>query len=579
MRRPLQLHALEARLAPAVVDSLPVLPDIAGELLANVRSIALSGRAAGLRPDVFAVLGDSNSYDPHFLEGLGRSVLPAAGPGGLTADDVATVGRYSAGVDAAGNSSFTRKGLAAVSGFTVNSLLATASAEVDAVRPSVAVVTIGTNDTALTPFDQFGPLLARLVDQLTSRGVVPILVTPPHLTYTAPHSDNQAHDYGQTVADVAEQKRVPLVNLRRATDGLPGFGLGSDRVHLNSSPNGGATFGAVDLLFGQNVRGLVTLQALTRVRQAAIDYDPDSSWAAPTGWTPLAAGQAVFAVGSDAGDPGEVAVYDTDTREELGRVRPFERSFLGGVKVAVADVTGDGVPDLVAAAGYGGGPLVVVYDGRTGAEASRFFAFESGQRGGVNIAAGDTDGDGRAEIVAGAAAGGGPRVRVFRADGSPTLDFFAFDADLRTGVTVAAVGDGIATGAGVGGGPVVNLFDGHTGQERAAAFVYDPSFRGGVTLAGGDLDGDGRPELVTAPGPGGSPHIRVFDPAALGERASFQALDAADPTTGTRVAVSGRRIVVATGPGRGLAVRTLDGADAGTQRFPEQFPLAATFVG
>ncbi len=560
MRPLLSLVLLEDRLAPA-----GILPDLSGEVLAHVRGIALQGRAAGLNPNAFVKLGDSNTYRDGFFGPVGS--IPATA--GLDPADAATVGRFAG--------AFTRRGLAAYPGWNTLDVARVAGAEIDAVRPAVALITLGTNDWTY-PFDQFRGALSALVRAVAARGVVPVVTTLPVNQYAGGVFEARTQAYSRVVEEVAAAERVPLIDLRQATAGLPFSGLDDSGVHLNVSPSGGGSFTPFDRLFGQNERGFVTIQTLTRL-EAVIDFDSNSGWADPTHWTPLAAGQAVFAVGSDAGDPGEVVLYDTDTRQELGRVRPFERSFLGGVKVAVADVTGDGVSDLVAAAGYGGGPLVVVYDGRTGEVASRFFAYEPSLRGGVNIAAGDTDADGRAEIVAGAAEGGGPRVRVFRGDGTPGLDFYAFDAGLRTGVTVAAVGDGVATGAGVGGGPVVKLFDGRTGTERAAAFVYDPNFRGGVTLAGGDLDGDGRPELVTAPGPGGSPYIRVFDPATLGERASFRALDSADPATGTRVAVSGRRIVIATGPGRGLAVRTLDGADAGTQRFPERFPFAAVSVG
>jgi serralysin len=41
--------------------------------------------------------------------------------------------------------------------------------------------------------------------------------------------------------------------------------------------------------------------------------------------------------------------------------------------------------------------------------------------------------------------------------------------------------------------------------------AYDKDFRGGVSVAVGDLDGDGKAEIITGSGPGGSPQVRVFD--------------------------------------------------------------------
>jgi hypothetical protein len=68
-------------------------------------------------------------------------------------------------------------------------------------------------------------------------------------------------------------------------------------------------------------------------------------------------------------------------------------------------------------------------------------------RGGVNVAAADINGDGLAEIITGAGAGGGPHVRYFNHRGEFINHFFAYDKDLRTGVQVAAGdldGDGLA---------------------------------------------------------------------------------------------------------------------------------------
>ena len=67
--------------------------------------------------------------------------------------------------------------------------------------------------------------------------------------------------------------------------------------------------------------------------------------------------------------------------------------FTGGVRVAVGDVNGDTVPDLITGAGVGGGPHVKVYDGSNGDLIRSFLAWEAAYTGGINVAAGDTDGN------------------------------------------------------------------------------------------------------------------------------------------------------------------------------------------
>jgi hypothetical protein len=115
-------------------------------------------------------------------------------------------------------------------------------------------------------------------------------------------------------------------------------------------------------------------------------------------------------------------------------------------------VNGDGTPDVVVAAGILGGPRVAVFDGRTllpGQVPARlfndFFAFEATVRDGTFVAVGDVDGDTFGDIVVGGGPGGGPRVVVF--DGKtmvsnpaapPVVSFFADDPAVRSGVTVAS---------------------------------------------------------------------------------------------------------------------------------------------
>ena len=50
-----------------------------------------------------------------------------------------------------------------------------------------------------------------------------------------------------------------------------------------------------------------------------------------------------------------------------------------------------------------------------------------------------------------------------------------------------------------------------TATNIAGWFAYGADFHGGVNVATGNLDATPSAEIVTGPGGGGGPHIRVFD--------------------------------------------------------------------
>ena len=154
-------------------------------------------------------------------------------------------------------------------------------------------------------------------------------------------------------------------------------------------------------------------------------------------------------------------------------------------------------------------------------EVASFFAFDPAFAGGVNVAAGDVTGDGVADIITGAGPGGGPHVRVFSlaggvADGGREL------LRIRPGVRGRRQRGGRGRDrrrrgrdhhrGGPGGGPHVRAFSlaGGVVTEVASFFAYNPAFPGGVTVAAGDVTGDGVAEIITGAGPGGGPHVRAF---------------------------------------------------------------------
>jgi hypothetical protein len=125
--------------------------------------------------------------------------------------------------------------------------------------------------------------------------------------------------------------------------------------------------------------------------------------------------------------------------------------------------------------------------------------------------------------------------------------------------------DDIVTGAGPGGGPHVRVWDGATGALVSEFFAYATGFTGGVNIAVGDVNHDGAPDIVTGAGPGGGPHVRVFTQAGVLE-GEFFAYDAAF-RGGLNVAVGDvnidgtNEIVTGAGPGGGPHVKVFSDAN------------------
>jgi len=164
-------------------------------------------------------------------------------------------------------------------------------------------------------------------------------------------------------------------------------------------------------------------------------------------------------------DESTVSIY-TSSGQLIKEFYPYSETFNRGINIAVADLEGDGTLEIITGTENGGGPHIRIFNSRGVLINPGFFAYARNYRGGVNIAVGDLDGNGTMEIIAGAGVGGGPHVRVFNKDGKLINPGF---------------------------------------------FAYDESFRGGVNVAVGDLDGDGKDEIITGPGNGGGPHIKIFD--------------------------------------------------------------------
>lgn len=284
----------------------------------------------------------------------------------------------------------------------------------------------------------------------------------------------------------------------------------------------------------------------------------------------------VIVVGADSGSPGRVRVFDSNTRALKFDLFPYERTFQGGVRVATGDVNGDGIPDIITAPGVGRQPLVKVFNGLNGqllpGPLGSFYGFERTFFGGVSVASGDVNGDGAFDIIV-ARDNHRPEVRVFSgASGALLSSFFAYTPNFTGGVTVAAGdldGDGnaeiITAPSAQKVSPLVRVFNGSTGQLVSSFLAFGSTLQGGISVAVGDVNGDGHAEIITGAGRGGAPQVKVFDGATLRAIDSFFAYPGFQG--GVRVAtgdVNGDGIddiITGAGPGPNAAqkVRLFDG--------------------
>jgi hypothetical protein len=274
------------------------------------------------------------------------------------------------------------------------------------------------------------------------------------------------------------------------------------------------------------------------------------------------------AFGADSGTQPRVNIYSAGVGgAQITSFYPYAIGFLGGVRVAVGDVNNDGFDDIITAAGPGGGPHVEVFEGKgltngtfdpTKSLIASFFAYSPLFTGGAYVAAADVNNDGYADIIAGAGNGGGPHVQVF---------------------------DGKALA--VGTPPTV----------LASFFAYDPSFRGGVTVAGADINHDGFAEVITGAGPEPSqnvgPTVEVFDGATLVQNpvgspapAPLESFSAFAPnfTGGVFVAAGDLNndgyadLIVGQGGGGGPTVEVYGGKSIAIGTFDPVASLLATFT-
>lgn len=243
--------------------------------------------------------------------------------------------------------------------------------------------------------------------------------------------------------------------------------------------------------------------------------------------------------GSDIGPQSTplVSVIDSVTGVIERQFLAYESTFRGGVRVTLGDVDGDDVQEIITAPGPGrvGEVRVFELDG-TERVAYRTLPFGPAWRGGVEVASGDVDGNGRDDIVAARSRGNGEVAVFVSVDATDPIADAAYRRIIPFGprfnggasVTVADVGtfaagaltngavpDGrveIVIGNGSGARSLVQVYD-VSATPRVVATVqpFPAAFRAGVNVSAGRITADTIDDIIVASGRGGGGAFEVYN--------------------------------------------------------------------
>ncbi len=288
-------RAGDALLYPPGRAHSPITTSVATHL----RALAAHDTARDER--VFMKVGDSISYSAWFMDCYAPQQQNQVKELGDNAALQGALDQFSS-VTIDGETPLNRRSLATKIGATaawpITGMPAPLTQELGALNPRFAVVMYGTNDLNATGSEDglrawfwrsYAQNVFTIADTLIAVGIIPALSAIP---YSGQHP-TKVPVVNLIVRGIAQALQVPFIDYYLASSALPNHGVGGDGIHPSVYMLAGiprACFLTPEgLQFGYNVRNLVTLEALERLRQVVTLEAPEID---AQGVVPVGAGTA-----------------------------------------------------------------------------------------------------------------------------------------------------------------------------------------------------------------------------------------------------------------------------------------------
>lgn len=225
-------------------------------------------------------------------------------------------------------------------------------------------------------------------------------------------------------------------------------------------------------------------------------------------------GEKDIVLAEDINNTGIIRIK-TENNYLLGKFTAFRYKYQKGMRVAAGDIDGDGIDEIIAGSGPGKTTQVKVFD-RYGTLLWQAEPFTNSYDSGVDVASGDIDADGIDEVIAGLFAGEKSLVAVLSENGERIEVFRAFEKEYLGGLNITAGdvdGDGtdeIIVGSAGDRVAEVRVFEANGRQKKIYYTPFGKTFSGSVDVTASDWEEDGKAEITMGQASEGQAWIKTY---------------------------------------------------------------------